>query len=394
MRTLSIKLKLALAVVVCLGAIAIANAALARYNYQQDMKYAAEQAVKTAAQVFASMERREVDKLSSTLDALLGDPTLTAFFAQRDRDRLYGSAAPIFQELKERHGVTQWMFIEPEPSRACFLRVQRPELHDDVIDRITLMTAIRTNDTAAGKELGKTVFALRAVRPFVAHGKLLGYMELGEEIDDFLSRMKAETGDEFGLVVQKQFLDEKAWASTRGTRRNNWGDDPEVVVVQMTNTDAPILGSSADLREVPDGGRYLSPVSHGPLLFVRGVIPVLDAAGRRVGGVFVLHDVTALRERMQGVQTRVIVFIGIVALVMLGLLVVIFDWLVFRRLLRMMEAMRKVSTRLAGGDYEVGGTIHPTASDEIGRFEAFLGSFLATIGTTLRELEKQRRRSG
>ncbi len=79
---------------------------------------------------------------------------------------------------------------------------------------------------------------------------------------------------------------------------------------------------------------------------------------------------------------------------MVGILLAMFDLLVFRRLLRMTEAMQDVSTRLAGGDYEVGGTIRAGAPDEIGRFEGFLGSFLTTIGTTLRELEKRRRRSG
>ncbi len=392
MRSMSIKLKLTLAVVFSLGTIALVNAGLARRSYGQDLQYTAEQAVKSAARTFASMERREVDKLSSALDALLGDRALAAAFAARDRDRLYELAAPIFRELKERHGVTQWMFIDP--GRTCFLRVQRPELHGDLVDRVTLQTAIRTSDTAAGKELGKTVFALRTVRPFVSGGKLLGYVELGEEIDGFLARMRAETGDEYGLVVQKEFLDEAAWAATRGARRNNWGDDPGVVTADVTDGQAPIVGSSADLRGVAEGGRYLSPVERGAQLFVRGVIPVLDAAGKRVGGVFVLHDVTALRDRMLAGQRGSAAAVAVVALLMLGLLLVIFEALVFRRLVRMTAAMQDVSTRLAGGDYEIGGTIGPGAPDEIGRFEVFLGNFLTTIGATLRELEKRRRRAG
>jgi len=394
MRNLSIKLKLSLAVIFCLGAIAVANALLARSKYEEDVRYAAEQAVKVAGQSFQRMEKHEVDKLSSTLDALLAEPNLTAYFAQRDREHLYETAAPIFQELKQRHSVTHWYFIDPAPSRACFLRVHRPELHDDVIERVTLQNAIRASDTAAGKELGKTAFALRVVRPFVSHGRLLGYMELGEEIEDFLTRMKAETGDDFGLVLEKQYLDEKAWASSRGARRDNWGDDPAVVAVDVTSGDAPVVGSSADVRDVPDAGRYLSIVERGPLLFVRGVVPVLDAAGRKVGGLFVLHDVTALRDRAAAERNRVNLVIGIVALAMLALLVLIFELLVFRRLIGMTKAMEDVSIRLAGGEYEIGDTLEPAANDEIGRFEGFLASFLGMIGATLRELEKRRGTGG
>ncbi len=66
-----------------------------------------------------------------------------------------------------------------------------------MVDRATLTKAIETKGLGAGKELGKTAFALRVVRPwFGQDGKLLGYLELGEEIDHFLGRMKAQTGDD------------------------------------------------------------------------------------------------------------------------------------------------------------------------------------------------------
>ncbi len=394
MKNMSIKARIAAAVLGCLLAIGLANAALARLTYQQDMKFAADQAVRATSQAFIGIEKRETDKLSTALDALLGEPAFSTYFALRDRDRLLEAAAPIFRELKARHGVTHWYFIDPAPARTVFLRVHRPDLHDDMVNRITLRAAIQTNETAAGKELGQTAFALRVVRPFLSQGKLLGYMELGQEIDDFLSRMKAETGDEFGLVVEKKHLDEKAWASTRGVRRNNWGDDPEVVAVDVTSAEMPVIGSSADVREVPDGGRYLAPIERGERLFVRGVVPVLDAAGERVGGLFVLHDVTALRDRARSEQIRMVIVMVAVAVVVLALLFVLFERLVFHRLVLMAKHMEHASTRLAGGDFDVGGTIRPTSSDEIGRFEGFLAKFLSTIGATLRELEKRSRRSG
>lgn len=394
MRGLSIKVKIALAVIACLVAIAAANGILAAYGHERDMAYAGDQAVAVAARSFVSIERREIDKLSTTLDALVGEPAFAAALSLRDRDRLLEIAAPIFKELKARHKVTHWYFIDPAPARTVFLRVHRPELRGDVVDRQTLLAAVRTGDTAAGKELGQTAFALRTVRPFAPQGKLLGYMELGQEIDDFLQRMKAETGDEYALVVQKRFLDPTAWAATRGERRNNWGDDPEVVAVDTTTSEPGLLGTSADVREVPDGGRTLGQVERGGRHFVRGVVPVLDAAGQRVGGLFVLHDVTALHDRLVSEQLKGALLIGAVAVVVLALLYVLFEVLVFRRLSRMTHAMQRVSLRLAGGDYDVGGTLEASAPDEIGKFERFLASFLSTIGSTLKELEKRQRRTG
>jgi len=393
MRNLSIKVKLALALLACLVVLAAVNTLLARQRYAQDIAYAGEMAARSATQSFDSLERRELEKLSGVMAALVGEPTLTAGFAQRDFDRLFAAAAPIFQELKERNGITDWEFIEPPPARTVFLRVHRPDLHDDAADRATVLNAIRTAETVAGKELDRTGFALRVVRPFVAHGRLLGYMGLGEQIDNFLGRMKADTGDEFALVVEKRYLDEKSWAAARGQRRNNWGDDPEVLAVEATSAEAPVQGAAADVRDVPDGGRYLAPVEWGGKLFVRGVAPVRDVDGHKVGGLFVLHDVSAVRERARGDRNRDILAACLAALVVLALIVVILEWLVFRRLKAMGRAMEDASLRVAGGDYDVApaaGSAGP--GDEIGQLERFLGKFLGTMGTTLRELEKRRNR--
>jgi len=392
MQNLSIKLKLALAVLLSLGALALVNALMARQRYQEDIANAGAEAVRVAAQSFDSLEKRELDKLSATLAALVGDPTLSAMFAQRDFDRLFVAAAPIFQDLKDRHGVTDWEFIEPQPTRTVFQRVNRPDLSGDVADRATVLTAIKTGDAVGGKELDRTGFALRVVRPFVAHGKLLGYMGLGQQIDSFLSRMKAETGNEFGLVVQKRYLDEKAWASARGSRRNNWGDDPEVVAVEATSADLPVLGTAGEVQDVPDGGRHLAAAERDGKLFVRGVVPVRDVDGHKVGGLFVLRDVSAVRDRALSDRNRDILLSSLAALVVLGLIIALLELLVFRRLQGMTKAMEDVSVRLAGGDYDVAAGVPAGGKDEIGQFEQFLGRFLGTIGATLREMEKRRGR--
>jgi HAMP domain-containing protein len=390
-RSLSIKAKIAVAMVSCLGVVALVNASLAYFNYKRDMRREAEHSVQAAARAFQAVERREIERLSSTLDALLLNPAFAAFFAQRDRDRLQESAAPVLRELS-RHGISLWSFIDPPPSRECFLRVHRPELYGDRVGGAALDLAVR-GGTGAGVELGRTALALRVVRPVLARGRLLGYVELGEPVEALLSRLRDETGDELGLVLHREYLEERPGSEAREALRAGRGGGPEALAV-LTNPDAPILGTGPEARQVPDGGRFLGRIAWGPLRFVRGVVPLRDPAERQVGALFVLHDENALRSRVKGEQLRDMVLIGLLALALLGVLLAAFEVLVFRRLVRMTRAMEDVSTRLAGGDYEIGGTVAPTARDEIGRFEAFLGSFLATIGATLRQLEQRRRGGG
>lgn len=388
---MSIKLKVALAIAACAVLAAAAAVPLVGYAYRQDMRLAAEQAVHVAGEAYASLERHHVGKLAATLEALAANPALAEAFARRDRAGLQALAGPLFARLRDVHGITHLYFIEPEPGRACFLRVHRPDLFGDVVDRQTLDQAIRTRSTASGKELGKTAFALRVVRPWVVDGRLLGYLELGEEIDHFLRRMKAQTGDDFGMVVEKEHLDAAEWAATRDRAglRSNWNDRPDVVVIDSTTPDETIFDLQGKVDAIPDGGKLIETEEEHGRALVRGVLPVADAAGRKVGALFVVHDVTALRDSMRGVRRNVLALVVGLAVALSAALAALLGRLVFRRLDRMIDHMEDASARLAGGDYEAGKEFTARSHDEIGEFEAFFGRFLAAVGSTLAEMGRR-----
>ncbi len=386
---MSIKLKVAIAVLASLALSALANARLAAWLWQQDVNAVAEQSVRSAAAVYARLERADVEKLSATLEALAANPDLTKAFARRDRPRLLELASPIFGALRDRHGVTHWYFHEPEPARTCFLRVHAPPLHGDLVERPTYAQAVARRAVAWGKELGRTAFALRVVRPWTRDGTLLGYLELGEEIDHFLQRMREQTGDEFAVLVLKKHLDEKAWAATRGVARNTWGDRPEAVVVDSTTTEDRLLAWQGRIEDLPDGGRVLGRERRGERAFVRGAVPVKDATGAKVGALLVLHDVTALDRSLEDHHRGVLAVVLVVALAASALLVLLLERLVFRRLERMMARMEELGARVAGGDYDVAQELPPSSRDEMGRFEEFFARFLRVIGGALAELQRR-----
>src|SRR5512133_1397641 len=152
------------------------------------------ESVVRAAAAYARLEKREVEKLSRLLDWLMADARFIATFKARDREKLLSLTQARFEKLKSVEGVTHWYFLEPEPARTCFLRVHSPKLFGDTVARETLTQAIATQEVGAGKELGKTAFALRVVKPIRVDGAIIGYMELGEEIGHFLVNMKKQTG--------------------------------------------------------------------------------------------------------------------------------------------------------------------------------------------------------
>jgi hypothetical protein len=174
---------------------------------------------------------------------------------------------------------------------------------------------------SAGKELGRTAFALRVVSPWRdARGRVIGFMELGEEIDHFLTRMKSATGDEFGLVVKKEFLDEEAWAEVLGAARNTWNDRPDVVLVDTTSFAQGIADFTGTLDDVPAEGMMLDRREERGITWVRGVFPIMDASGRRVGGLFILHDVSAQRAAYAAGRSRGLA--AVLAIAVLGAVLV------------------------------------------------------------------------
>ncbi len=332
MGSVSVELKLAIVVVTVTAAAGVAGARIASGIFERNVEAGATAALQSAADGFAAQERGEVEKLASTLDALLANEDLRKAFVARDRARLLRVAAPLFETMQERDRITHWYFIEPEPAQTVFLRVHKPELRGDRVERATLRKAMENRYLGAGKELGQTAFALRAVRPWIHEGILVGYMELAEEIDHLLTAMKARTGDDYGLLVKKKFLDEQAWARILGPRSNTWNDRPDVVVVDSTMFTEGIVDFKGDLETIPDAGSPAKEVIIGERAFVRGVFPVRDATGRKVGGLFVLRDFSASHAALRAGHLQTFLAMMLIALLSSVAILAAFRVLAFRRI--------------------------------------------------------------
>jgi hypothetical protein len=327
--------------------------------HERSAETAAFHSLRGAVSALASHERADIDKLAATADALATNDELRDAFVRRDRATLLRLAAPIFERLKTQRDITHWYFITPD--RTCFLRVHAPEKRGDVIDRLTLTLAERSGEVAAGKELGRTAFALRAVRPWRdAKGELLGYLELAEDVDHLLRRLKADSGDELALAVKKKHLDERRWREMNAPARDTWGDRPDVVIVDTTTFTHGIVDYQGDIEQLPAQGLMLEERIEEGRAFVRGAFPVRDATGRNVGALFVLHDFTEIHQAITATQRRglfVVLGLGVVLALAFG---VALHHLVFRRLDRIRSELERVAARVnepqpaasapAGGD--------------------------------------------
>jgi len=389
---MSIRAKVILWITVVFVVGAAAVALFMQQTYQANVQQAAQNALVQDARVFAQLEANETAKLSSTAFALETNDEYRAPFVAGDRAALVAKTEPVFAQLKKDFSITHWYFESTGESSTVFLRVHKPAQFGDALKRKTYLEAVKTSAAASGLELGATAVALRVVRPYYAADgtTLVGFMELGQEIEGFLTGIKEQTGDDVGLLLAKGSMDSSGWAAMRESAKldNNWEAQKDYVLAATTDPDAvDQMKFSGALDAVPDEGEILGEYTVGGRQEVHGVFPVKDAAGARIGLIYVKHDITPVAVALRDSMIKVLGAVLAMLVIVLAVVIILMNSLVFGRLDHMIAGMEAISTRVAGGDFDV----HFESSgksDEIGKFEEFFAGFITLMASTLKQFSE------
>ncbi|MDH4320340.1 MAG: response regulator [Desulfobulbaceae bacterium] len=253
--------------------------------------------------VFANMLDERQLFIGSLLDEYSRDDRLIQAYRSRDREKLLAVTQPIFNKIRDKYQITHFYFIDSD--RNCFLRVHNPPRRGDTINRFTMMRAVRTNGPAAGIELGPFgTFTLRVVQPWRVDGNLLGYIELGTEIEYITPAIKNCLGVEILVAIDKSYLTEKGWQEgLRMTNRTgNWQLFPHHAIVDQTTTDIPaiLFEQLQKARQEPRHDDYFTATSNDRT-FNGGISALTDTGGRHVGEFIVLRDCSAQAQSLQTV---------------------------------------------------------------------------------------------
>jgi HAMP domain-containing protein len=367
----SIRTKVLAALVTCLVVGVGGILALMRYSFERNSQVMAAESVTGAQKLFSILEAREISKMTAVSETVIMNPQVRDAFAAKDRNRLLELTVPLYPKLKSE-GITNWMFHTPEPDMVVFLRLHNPPKFGDHLNRFFDQEVARTHAIVTGNELARAGFAVRIIRPVNdAQGAITGYVEMGEELGQFIHTMKSQTGSDYGLLLNKRFMDRQFWADSSKVwkRRDNWDDNANFVVADRTTASDNIFRFQGELSAVPEQGQVLERFQKGNSVFVRGIFPVRDAAGNTVGAMFVVRDISGFYLAMRRTQ-NVLVVLTIVALALgTSLVLTLLSRLVFRRL----DHIIVVATRVVGGDYET--EIHVSSDDEVGQFEQLFEQF-------------------
>ncbi|WP_168668748.1 response regulator [Marichromatium bheemlicum] len=252
--------------------------------------------VDETAAVFGAVLEDQSRWLETLAASVAMDATTRNALATRNITQLDQHWRAMFKRLRRHNGITHVYFLDP--GRRVLLRLHAPQRAGDRIDRFTTRQAERTDAAAQGLELGPLgTFTLRAVHPVRLQGERIGYVEVGKEIEDILDALQLPSEVGLAVLIRKHRLEPEQWRS--GMRMLGRGDDwgrlqRSVVSYSSAGGLPPGLEAMIDDLDRP-GVRHLDTGHERVIDGIRwrlALIPLHDAAGRAVGDLLLLHDLT------------------------------------------------------------------------------------------------------
>jgi PAS domain S-box-containing protein len=224
---------------------------------------------------------------------ILTDVNLPINLQKNDRHALFTNYKDTFARLQKDYAITHFYFHLPD--RVNLLRVHKKEKYGDIIDRFTLFDAQRTGQPAFGIELDALgTFTLRAVQPVFLNDIIVGYIELGKEIDDILISMNKGYGVEFALSIYKYRMNQSQWEAEMAMldREANWNRFGKKVLVYTSMPDLPVQWESFIEESGHIHDKLSSIIKHNNKSWHFMVRDISDASETEVGDLFIFVDIS------------------------------------------------------------------------------------------------------
>ncbi|WIM06472.1 MAG: EAL domain-containing protein [Candidatus Nitricoxidivorans perseverans] len=276
-------------------------------------------------------------KLRTALEMLERDPALRPTLASRDRGLMRAKYGPLFEKLRRDFNITHFYFLDAD--RMALMRLHQPNRFGDRIDRFTAIEAGRTGRIVTGMELGPLgTLSLRAAMPLSDGGRIVGYVELAEEVLDVVQDLVRTFRSEGFALIHKDMLSRPDWETGMRMlgRQADWERFPDSIMVVQTLPEVPAaLGrmfSESEHARLSVTGE----IDHGGRIYQAGFIPLIDVAGREVGDLAILRDITTAKAETK----RLLAMVVAVSAMVCALTFMLF-YLILNRTQRVLAASRE-----------------------------------------------------
>lgn len=317
----------------------------AALTYQQ-ARFLDEHARQRFADLWHDWEHTQADQartLAAILDTMALDPQLRDGMRRGDRAALLAKLSPFLAHLRRDTNITH-LYVHDRLG-VNLLRVHDPAMFGDQIERHTLGEAALTGRAATGLEVGTLGgFSLRAAMPVFDGDTLLGYLELGKEIDDLLQQIYAQNDVDLAILLRKTAVARSDWERGighpvhPGRKAGDWARFPDDVAVYSTLPEFPAAAVPLVDETAHRHAPHDSDIVAAGTAWRVALQPIEDASGAKVGHLFAFIDLTAEKAAQRHFN---IYTMGVIAVLLLLLYL-----LVYRMLRRTDEVIRVQQAKL------------------------------------------------
>jgi len=238
---------------------------------------------------FKSSFNSQANSILALLDVMANVEGARDALQEQNRLKLNGLFQEFYQKLRRSQGITHFYFHSPE--LVNIIRLHNVDRYGDQINRQTSLRSSMKKRSSFGFELGVLgTFTLRAVAPIYADNELIGYIELGKEIEDIAADISNAFDLNWAVLIDKSFLVEEDWKAGMAVlgRSANWNQFQTVVISSSSFTEMPPELNQESIAALNNGQSLLSFDSAWRI----GVIPLEDMNRNKVGWLLIYIDET------------------------------------------------------------------------------------------------------
>ena len=286
------KRRILLTITLILLGMIIALLVLSYQAQQKQLKSIVEQKLILLTRYYDGLAEHEAYELGSTLKAIMQNSDIKEAFRKGDRELLLKLSKPLYNELQPRE-VTHFYFTGPD--RINILRVHNPDRFGDSINRQTTLIAEITGKESSGMELGPFgTFTLRVVAPWFDGDELIGYLELGKEVEHAVEELRKFLNIQAYAFIHKKYIVRGGWEEGLEMlgRKSEWdrflssvniGEPIEALPTKVLEflSDERLAKGSESIDFQMDGYIYRT-----------GYLPLLDVNNMEVGHISVMIDIS------------------------------------------------------------------------------------------------------
>ena len=279
----------------------------------------------------------EAAVISEYIDFIQKNDDVSSFFLEQNKNKLNDSVIDIYSRLNKNVNLTHMYFIKSDGT--VLLRVHDYKRDRDIVERTTFKKAKESQSLFYGLEFGlKKNYTLRVVKPWIVDDKIIGYIELGKEIDKIIDELSFSLKTHIYLAVNKDVYKNIPDFVKRRLSKNVETSD-YYVVYNTSNVPTEIesiLNSTISQEEITlDGSEY----------FVSKQV-LSDVSDKKLGYIVFLSDVSLEHSVMYNSIKVLSLFLFLIATI-----TIISGYIIFSRkeksIFRLTTRLEKQKSNLA-----------------------------------------------